>query len=357
MAMLDFAQIDKNLGVHAMGCGGWNLPGQRYLRQLVFLMACSSLTAFSQENAPPSAGIDPAAGSAGARLASSPAVRTPENSTDNDSSRIKLGPGDLVEINVYGVPELSTKARVSSAGDLYLPLVDYVHVGDLTLEEAQRLVERRLANGGFVKTPHVTIFIDEYASQAVTLLGEVARPGLYPIVGERRLFDVVSAAGGFTDKAGKTITITHRANAARPTSLRLAQHLEQGTADNVDVLPGDTIVVARAGIIYVVGDVGRPSGFLMESDSMTVLQAIAMAGGTNKTAKLNGARIIRKTPRGMQETALPLKKILQAKVSDLPLQADDILFVPSSARKTAMFRSADAVLQAATALTIVAAHP
>lgn len=340
-----------------MGCGRGNSSSQRYLRQLLVLVACSCLSAFSQDNALPSVNVDAATASAAAPLAHSQAVEKPENSADNDSSRIKLGPGDLVEMNVYGVPELSTKARVSGGGDLYLPLVNYVHVGELSLEEVQKLVEKRLADGGFVRNPHVTIFIDEYASQAVTLLGEVARPGLYPIVGDRRLFDIVSAAGGFTDKAGKTITITHRMHAAPPVSLRLARHLEQGTADNVEVLPGDTIVVARAGIVYVVGDVARPSGFLMESDSMTVLQAIAMAGGTNKTAQLNGARIIRKSAQGMQETGLPLKKILQAKAADLPLQADDILFVPSSARKAAMFRSADAVLQAATALTIVAAHP
>lgn len=99
---------------------------------------------------------------------------------------MKLGAGDLVEVTVYGVPELATKARVSNDGNLYLPLVDNVHVADLSLEEAQRLVEKRLDDGGFVRNPHVTIFVDEYSSQGVTLLGEVAKPGVYPVLGDRR---------------------------------------------------------------------------------------------------------------------------------------------------------------------------
>jgi polysaccharide export outer membrane protein len=275
----------------------------------------------------------------------------------SDSWSLRLGAGDLVEFNVYGVPELSTKARVANTGDLYLPLIGYVHVADLTLEEAQALLEKRLSDGGFVKNPHVTMFIDEYASQGITIIGEVARPGIYPVLGDRRLFDVLSAAGGLTDKAGRNITITHRNSPDHPKMVHLSQHIERGTGENVEVAPGDTILVARAGVVYVVGDVGRPSGFLMDSDSITVLQAIAMAGGTTKTAKLNGSRIIRKTAQGAQETPIQLKKIMQAKAPDLTMQADDILFVPSSAGKTAMYRGAESVLQAVTALSIVAAYP
>jgi len=280
-----------------------------------------------------------------------------DTQADSDSSSLRLGAGDLLEFNVYGVPELSTKARVGNSGDLYLPLIGYVHVADLSLEEAQTLLEKRLSDGGFVKNPHVTMFIDEYASQGITVIGEVTRPGIYPVLGDRRLFDVLSAAGGLSDKAGRNITITHRNSPDRPKMVHLSQHLERGTGENVEVAPGDTIVVARAGVVYVVGDVGRPSGFLMDSDSITVLQAIAMAGGTTKTAKLNSSRIIRKTAQGAQETHIQLKKIMQAKAPDLTMQADDILFVPSSAGKTAMYRGAESVLQAATALSIVAVHP
>jgi len=113
------------------------------------------------------------------------------------NSNVKLGVGDLIEISVFGVPDLSTKARISGSGDVYLPLIDYVHLASLTTDEAQELIQKRLEDGGFVRGPHVSIFVDESASQAITLVGEVNHPGAYPAIGERRLFDLISAAGGF----------------------------------------------------------------------------------------------------------------------------------------------------------------
>ena len=103
-------------------------------------------------------------------------------------------------MNVYNVPELATKARVSNSGDVYLPLIDYVHVDGLTQEEAQAVIEKRLEEGGFVRNPHVTIFVDEANSQGVTVLGEVAKPGIYPDPADRKLYEVISAGGGFTPR-------------------------------------------------------------------------------------------------------------------------------------------------------------
>jgi polysaccharide export outer membrane protein len=243
---------------------------------------------------------------------------------------------------------------VSSNGDIYLPLIDYVHVGDLTQEEAQRVIEKRLSDGGFVNNPHVTVFVADNASGVVTLLGEVARPGPYPVIGERRLYDIFSAAGGLTEKAGKKVTITHRNDVEHPVTVRLAENLAQTPETNIPIRQGDTIVVQRAGVVYVVGDVGRPSGFLMENDSLTVLKVIALAGGTTRTAKLSGAKLLRKTPDGVQETTIALNKILQAKAPDVAMKADDVLFVPSSARKVAVYRGTEAIMQSATALSIIA---
>jgi polysaccharide biosynthesis/export protein len=341
-----------------MWSAGGRLPEERcQVVVAVFLLVTALIVVDSSAQQSPSVTLPPPAKSSTLPETSNAAPSVTTTASRPDTSALKLGPGDLLELSVYGVPELNTKARVSGTGDIYLPLVDYVHVGGLPLEAAQRLIEKRLSDGSFVKSPHVALFINEYTSQGVTLLGEVIRPGIYPATGERRLFDVISAAGGFTDKAGKFVTITHRDKAVAPVKVHLPRQLESSTADNIDIVPGDTILVSRAGIVYVVGDVGRPSGFVMDSDSITVLQAIAMAGGTNRTAKLNSARIIRKTPAGMHEEEIPLKKILQAKMQDLPMSADDILFVPSSAGKSAAYRGVDAILQTATALTIVAAHP
>ena len=280
----------------------------------------------------------------------------PDTTTGGDST-LRLGIGDLIEISVYNVPELTTKVRVSNSGDAYLPLIDYVHVAGLTTEEAQALIEKRLTDGGFLKNPHVAVFVNEYASQGASVLGEVAKPGVYPVLGEQRLLDLISAAGGLTDKAGRSVTVTHRNQTDKPVTVPLSRNLTDNPESNVEVFPGDTVIVRKADIVYVVGDVGRPSGFLMDSGNLTVLKAIALAGGTNRTAKLNGAKILRKGPNGVSETPVPLKKILQAKAADVTMEAEDILFVPGSSSKIVATRTLEAAMQAATALSIVAIRP
>jgi polysaccharide biosynthesis/export protein len=277
--------------------------------------------------------------------------------TDETGTSPRLGVGDLLQVDVYNVPELSTKSRLGTNGDVYLPLIDYVHLSGLSIEEAQALIEKRLSDGGFVKNPHVTLNVDQSASQGISLLGEVSRPGVYPVIGEPRLLDVISSAGGFTASAGQSITVTHRNQSDKPVTVPLSRKLTDNPASNISVSPGDTILVHKADVVYVVGEVGRPSGFLMDSDSLTVLKAIALAGGTTSTAKLNGVKIIRKGPNGMTETPVELKKILQAKAVDIPMKADDILFVPSSTRKVVLARTAEAAVQAATAVSIVAIRP
>ena len=268
-------------------------------------------------------------------------------------SGIRLGNGDLVEVGVYNVPELASKTRVDSNGDLYLPLIDYVHVAGLTLDEAQRAVEKKLDEGGFVKSPHVSIFIDEYASQGVSILGEVVKPGVYPELGKEQLLDLISSAGGLTDKAGHIVTVTHRDQNDKPITVELSKNLADTPESNIVLSPGDTVVVHKADVIYVVGDVARPSGLLIDRENLTVLQAIALAGGTTGTSKLSGARILHKSPEGITETPVPLKKILQAKAPDVTMKPDDILFVPSSVFKSTVHDNASIALQA-TSLGLVA---
>jgi polysaccharide biosynthesis/export protein len=275
--------------------------------------------------------------------------------SDVDPSRIKLSAGDLIEISVYNVPELSTKARVGNSGDVYLPLIDYVHVGGFTVDEAQVVIQKHLEDGGFVRNAHVTIFVDE-TSQTVTILGEVTRPGMYPALGDRRLYDFISAAGGFTAAAGRKVSVI-RQHGEAPITVELPRNLGDDVKDNIEIFPGDTISVPKAPIIYVVGDVGRPTGLLVDNGTLTVLQAIALAGGTNHTAKIGGVRIIRKGSAGMTETKVPLKKMLEAKAPDITLQADDILFVPLSGARVAASQGIQAVVTATTGLAIVAAHP
>jgi polysaccharide biosynthesis/export protein len=275
---------------------------------------------------------------------------------NESSSQLRLSPGDLLEVSIYNVPELTTKARVGNSGDVYLPLIDYVHVADLTVEEAQALIEKRLDEGGFVRNAHVTIFIDESAAEGVTILGEVTKPGIYPALGDRRLYDMISAAGGFTVSAGRKVSILRQHSQGEPITVNLPRNLADDRQDNLEIQPGDTITIPRAPIIYVVGDVGRPAGLLVDNGSLTVLQALALAGGTNHTAKMGGIRIIRKGPTGMTETPVPLKKMLEAKAPDITLQADDILFVPLSGLRSAAGTGLNAAISATAGLAILAVH-
>lgn len=265
---------------------------------------------------------------------------------------LQLGIGDLVEMTVYDVPELTTKTRISPNGDIYCPLIGPTHVAGLTSEEAAKLIEKRLST--FLKDPYVSLFVTEYASQGASLLGEVAKPGVYPVLGEQHLFDLISASGGLTEKAGHSITVTHRSDPDNPITLPVSRNLSDNPDSNIKVYPRDTIIVRKADIVYVVGDVGRPSGLLMDASGLTVLQAVALSGGTNRTAKLSGAKILRKSPTGMTETPVQLKKILQAKAPDLALQANDILVVPSSAGKILAGRTLEAAMQAATIMSVTA---
>ena len=288
----------------------------------------------------------------------SAAARSSSPGDRNLDSSIRLGHGDLVEVNVYNVPELNTRTRVNDTGDLDMPLVNQVHVEGLTVDEAERVIEQRLDHGGFVRNPHVQLFVSEYTSDGTSVLGEVAKPGVYPVLGEQRLFNLLSAAGGLSPAAGTSITVTHKAELDKPIVVAISRNLEDHADSNIPIYPGDTVMVRRADVIYVVGDVNRPSGFLMDNGGkLSVLQAIALAGGTTSTAKLSGARIIRKSPQGVSEIPVSLKKMLEAKIGDVPLQANDVLFVPASARKIIGGRTAEAALQMATAVSIVTLHP
>jgi polysaccharide export outer membrane protein len=274
---------------------------------------------------------------------------------DKSSSSLQLGVGDLVELTVYDVPDLTTKTRISSNGDIYCALIGPTHVAGLTTEEAAGVIQNRLSK--YLKDPYVSLFVAEYASQGASLLGEVSKPGVYPVMGDQHLFDLISASGGLTERAGPSITVTHRSDPDSSVTLTLSRNLSDNPQSNIKVLPGDTIIVRKAEIVYVLGDVGRSSGLLMDASGLTVLQAVALSGGANSTAKLNSVKILRKGPAGMVETPVQLKKIMQARAPDLPLEANDILIVPSSAGKILAGRTLEAAMQAATMVSAAALVP
>src|SRR5882672_11830768 len=228
-----------------------------------------------------------------------------------------IGAGDLLEVSLYSVPDFKTEVRVNSGGEISLPMLGTVAVGGLSVEQAQLLVERKLSEKGLFNDPHVTVFEKEYATQGISVLGEVQKPGIYPLLGSRNLYDALSAAGGTAPKAGRYVLITRRNDPQHPVQVPLVTGAPESMENNVPVEPGDTIVVSKAGVVYVVGDVHQPGGFVMENgNDITVLKAIALAQGTNPNAALNSARLIRKTPEGSKEVPLPLKQIFASKAPD-----------------------------------------
>jgi polysaccharide export outer membrane protein len=267
-----------------------------------------------------------------------------ESSPGPSAHALQISAGDLLDLNVFDTPELSGKLRVDEHGNVSLPLAGVLAVSGMTAEQAGSAIETRLRETDILKDPHVSVAVLEYATQGVTVTGEVKSPGVYPLLGVHGVLDLISAAGGVTPNAGNSVTVTHRADPDHPVVVKVDSKPGSSAALRVDISPGDTIMVSHAGIVYVVGDVGKPGGFLIQNnDRLTVLQAVALAQGTNRTASLDRAKLIRKTEAGRQEVPVSLKKMLTSKTPDLMLADGDILFVPSSAAKNAL-RTVESVL-------------
>lgn len=273
-----------------------------------------------------------------------------ENSPSAESE-LKIGPGDLLEVRVYGAPELSGSLRVSGLGDISMPLIGSVKIAGLTAEQAQSQVQQRFLSGGFLRDPQVNILIKEFATQGISVLGEVVHPGIYPLLGSPRLLDAIAAAGGTTVRAGKTVIVTHREAPASSQIVTLdAKDTQQ---QNIALQRGDSVIVRRAGIVYVNGDVKSPGGFVMDNNErLTVLQAIALAQGLNPTASARNVRIIRRESGTLREVPVELRRIMEAKSDDIELKDEDVLFIPNSASKSAARRSLESIVQVATGLAI-----
>jgi polysaccharide biosynthesis/export protein len=275
-------------------------------------------------------------------------------SAPEEPAKLVIGRGDLVEVSVFGATDFNKQVRVSDDGDIALPFITPVVVEGLTTKQAEDVIAEKLSVGGFFNNPRVSVFVKDYVTQGVSVLGEVQKPGIYQMLGSRTLLDAISVAGGTTPKAGRVVTITHRDHPDTPETASLSTTAGDGGRNNVQLRPGDIVLVSKAGIVYVVGAVRQPTGIVLENPSLTVLQAIAMAQGTDPTASLNGAKVIRKSSGQASEIPIPLKRILAGKSPDIKVQADDIVFIPSSTAKAAGRRGLDAILQAATGVSMMA---
>jgi len=245
---------------------------------------------------------------------------------------LTIGPGDLLHLKVLEAPDLEQAARVNDAGTLTLILGGKVQVAGLTPAEAALAIERALVEGHYVLTPHVSVTTEQTATQNVTMLGQVRSPGSYPIATPRPILDVIALAGGLNDLAQRKVTIQRHSTKERVDYV-LSNSANAALDANVPVYPGDTVLVPKADVVYVLGDVNRPGGIaIVTNDSrLSALQALTLAGGTPPNAVPSHSRLIRKQADGSHvELPLQLSAMQKGKEPDIPLQGDDIIYVPFS---------------------------
>jgi polysaccharide export outer membrane protein len=257
----------------------------------------------------------------------------------------RLGPGDVIDIAVFEVEELSKPAVLAPDGTVHLPLIGAVELAGLTTHQAALRLRERYAQN-LIRDPQIAVSVREYHSQPVTVLGAVVRPGVYQLRGPRPLRDVLALAEGLAPDAGGEITIVR---GSRTFTIETARLL----ADDPGVEPHDTIRVTKAGLIYVVGEVGRAGGFpLREPQPVTVLKALSLAEGLRRTAAPQRSRIIRTAGGRRQEIPVRLGDVLAGRAADPALVPGDVLFVPHSQAKGAALRAAEAAVQVATGVII-----
>jgi polysaccharide biosynthesis/export protein len=296
-----------------------------------------------------------AAGRAGAAAANT--TRTGQlSAVPPDFAKLKLAPGFLVNLNVLDDTDFDGDFRVDEQGDLALPILGQVHVGGETVPEARARIQQMLLDEKLLVSPQVNLTVVQYASLEVTIVGEVASPGRYPLLAPRRLTDVLALAGGLNITAGNEIQITHASKDEAPETIRYSKATESKTVLETIILPGDTVQVKRAGIVYVLGAVNRPGGYVMQEDgTLTALEALSLANGTALPASVGTIYLLRRNADGTSiRVELPLSKMQRGKAADMQLHATDILYVPMSKIKSA-FINTEGILTAATSATIYVA--
>lgn len=256
-----------------------------------------------------------------------------------DFSKVLLGPGFLLTLQVYNAPEMSLNLRIDDSGAVTIPLAGSVHIGGQTVAAAEKTIAGVLESNELFKNPQVSLNIVQYASGSVNVLGEVQSPGRIPILAPRNLADILALAGGETQTAGEDIEIKQMVNGQEQSEhVSYAQGSSTEALRDLMISPGTTVYVHKGGIIYVLGSVSRPGGYLMiNGGTLDVMQALALAQGTNPTAAVGSIRIVRKNADGtIAEMHVPYKQIAGGKVKAAILEHDDIVYVPVSKFKSVM---------------------
>ena len=286
------------------------------------------------------------------------------------SNAYTLGPEDTLSIRVLDMEELgSAPYAIDLRGNISLPRVGLVHAAGLTVDQLQAELTARFRE--FLQNPSVSILVADYHSQPVLILGAVTSPGVRQIRGNKTLFEVISESGGLSANAGSSINITRREEwgkiplpNAHESSDRAFTTAEvnirsvmdaKNPQENIPIKPNDIITVPKAQMVYVLGSVKRPGGFVLsERPNLSVMEALAMAEGLDSSARATKARILRPDPitRARSEIPINVKKIMNGDGADAPLLANDILFIPRNTGKAISNRAIDSMVALGTGLVI-----
>ncbi len=264
-------------------------------------------------------------------------VEVPENPSPEpfaaQAGGYRIGAGDVIAIDVFGLDEMDRRVRVQRDGKISLPLLDVFAVAGLSLEAAELLIAGMLKDRRLVLEPQVTILVEELVSRAVNVQGAVVNPGVYQLIGNKTLLELIGEAGGIReDSGGRILVLRTEHGQERKMDLDLeALVAGRDRASNVPLLPGDVVMVpfSRQLTVYVTGAVEKPGPVTFRSsDGITVLQAIVVAGGPTPRANLKNVHLLRKLPDGGQERIkVNLKKIQSGRVDDLVLERNDTVVV------------------------------
>ncbi|HSR06698.1 MAG TPA: polysaccharide biosynthesis/export family protein, partial [Bryobacteraceae bacterium] len=281
-----------------------------------------------------------------------------------------LGPEDQILVRVFHADEFSDKpVQIGSDGFITLPFLGDVKAAGLTVRQLERNLSNDLSK--YLRNPQITITISDYRSQPVSMLGAFNTPGVQQVKGAKTLLQMIALAGGLRADAGNQATIVRQkqwgmipiptahyddSGGASVAVINLKELLSaKDSAKDITIRPNDTVSVPRSSLIYVTGEVVRAGGFpLQEADSLSVMQALALAGGMTRTAAPKRARILRSEPGrpDRKEIVIDVRKVAEGTAPDVALVAEDILFIPNNVPKSAAIRAAEAAVQIGTGIAI-----
>jgi polysaccharide export outer membrane protein len=335
--------------------------------RLIFLSFCFPGVVLAQGASAVNSGTAVAANAAATDVTYTPTV--PSQGISQSTNYI-LGSEDLVTVRIFAADDIPDKpSAIANDGTVTLPMIGQVKAAGLTVEQFEQ--ELTAAYKKYFKDPQVTVTVSEYRSQPVSVAGNVATPGVVQLRGQRNLMEVISQAGGLRADAGDTATITRNLSEGPipvsgaftdPSGKYSVAHINirnvmsgKDPEDNIMIKPHDVVTIPRARMVYVLGNVTKPGGYVMtDNDSMSLTQAIALAGGWDKTAALHKARVLRASVNGgeREEISADVKAIMDSKAPDLQLRPDDILYVPNSLGKSVSMRSMEAAIAVGTGVAI-----